>query len=63
MIKVWNACAENYMGDTIEYDLKWYQFKTTIVKCTKVHIKVLKFNLSQKKCWYVQQVCDAIRKT
>ena len=37
------------IGNTIEYDVKSYQVKYTILKCTKVHIKGLKFNSSQKK--------------
>ena len=36
------------IGNTIEYDVKSYQVKITILKCTKVCIKVLKFNRSQK---------------
>ena len=34
--------------NTIEYDVISYQVKTTIVKCTKVRIKLLNFNRSQK---------------
>ena len=33
----------------IEYDIKSYQVKTTIVQCTKLHIEVLECNLSQKE--------------
>ena len=35
MLKVWNTWSEIYMGNTIEYDVKSYEIKTTIVKCTK----------------------------
>ena len=38
--------SEIYIGNIIEYDVKSYQVKTTIVKCTKVRLKVLKFNCS-----------------
>ena len=48
MLRVWNTRVEIYIGNTLEYDVKSFQFKTTIVKYTKVGIKVLKFNLSQK---------------
>ena len=37
-----------YIGNTLEYDLKSYQVKTTIVKYTKVRMKILSFNCSQK---------------
>ena len=49
MLKVWNTWAEIYIGDTIEYDVKSCQVKMAIVKCTKVRIRVLKFNLSYKE--------------
>ena len=49
MIKVSNTQAEIYIGNTIEYDVKSYQVKTTIVKCTNVRLKGLKFNRSQKE--------------
>ena len=48
MLKVWKTRAEIYIGDTIEYDLKSNQLKMTIVKCTKLRIKLLRFNPSQK---------------
>ena len=34
------------IGNNIEYDVKSYQVKKTIVKCTKVRMKGLKFNIS-----------------
>ena len=40
--------AEIYIGNTIEYDVKSYQLKTTIVTWTKVNIKGLNFNRSPK---------------
>ena len=40
--------AEIDIGNIIEYDVKSYRVKTTIVKCTKVRQKGLKFNRSQK---------------
>ena len=49
------------MGNTIEYDVKSYQVKTTILKFTKVQLIGLKLNQSQKMCWYGQQECDAIK--
>ena len=33
---------------TIEYDVKSYQVKTAIVKCTKIKLRVLKFKRSHK---------------
>ena len=44
-----NKRADKYIGNTIEYDVKSCQVKNTMVKYTKVRIKVLKFNSSQKK--------------
>ena len=49
MLKIWKIWAEIYMGNTIEYDVKSCQIKTDIVKFTKVCIKVLNFNRSQKE--------------
>ena len=49
MLKVWNTRSEIDIGNTIDYDVKSCQAKTAIVKYTKVCIKVLKFNRSQKK--------------
>ena len=40
--------SEIDIGNTIWYDVKSYQFKTTLVKYTRVRIKGLKFNSSQK---------------
>ena len=63
MLKVWKTREAFYIGNTIVYDVKSYQVKTTILKCTNVRIKGLKFNWSYKRCWYGEQVCDAIRQT
>ena len=41
--------AEIYIGNTIDYDVKSYQVKTTIVKFKRVQIKGLKFNHYQKE--------------
>ena len=49
MLKVWNARAEIYIGNIIEYDVKLYQVKTNVVKFTKVWLKGLKFKRSQKE--------------
>ena len=35
MLKVWNIWAEIYIDNTIEYDVKSYQVKATIVKYTQ----------------------------
>ena len=35
MLKVWKTRAEIYIGNNIEYDVKSYQVKTTIVKMYK----------------------------
>ena len=40
--------AEIDIGNAIECAVKTYQVKTTIVKCTKVRVKGLKFKRSQK---------------
>ena len=40
--KGWKNRAEIYTGNTIDYDVKPYQVKTTIVNCTGVRLKVLK---------------------
>ena len=48
MLKVWKTRAEFDIGKTIEYDVKSHQFRTTIAKCTKVKLKGLDFNRSQK---------------
>ena len=48
------------IGDTIVYDVKPCQVKTTIVNFTAVQLKGLKiFNISHNICWYSQQVCDS----
>ena len=46
--QVWKTQSEIYIGNTIEYDVKSYQFKRTILKCTEVQLKVLQFKHSQK---------------
>ena len=48
MLKLWKTQSKIDMGNTIEYDVKSYQVKTTIVKCTKVKPIGFKFNRSQK---------------
>ena len=48
MRKVWNPWSEIDIGNTIEYDMKSYQFKTVIVKCRNLRVKGLKLNRSQK---------------
>ena len=48
MLKAWKTQPEMDIGNTIEYDVKSHQVKTTIVKCTKVHIKGVRFNRSYK---------------
>ena len=40
--------SRNYIGNTIEYDMKSYQVKMTIVNFTRFGIKLLKFYRSQK---------------
>ena len=40
--------AEIDINNTIEYDLKSYQVKVTVVKFTKVRLKGLKLNHPQK---------------
>ena len=48
------------IGNTIEYDVKSYQVKTTIVKCTKLkHYWIL--TAHRKRYWYIQRKYDAIR--
>ena len=49
ILKVSKTRATIYIGNTIEYDMKSYQFKRTIVKYTKVLLKGLKFDHSQKE--------------
>ena len=49
MLEVWKTRAEIYIGNTIDYDVKPHQVKTTIVKFRKAHIKILNLNCSQKK--------------
>ena len=55
--------AEVYIGNTIAFDTKSSQVKVTIVKRTKIILKQLSVNRSQKHCWRYQQVCDAIEQT
>ena len=47
------------MGNTIAYDVKSCQDKTTIVNCTEVQLKVFKEKYSENRCLYRWQVCDA----
>ena len=49
MLKMWNTRAEIYIGNNVDYYVKSYQVKTTIVKFTKARIKWLEFNRSQKE--------------
>ena len=53
--------AENNIGNTIEYDVRWYQVKTTIANFTRVVIKEWSLTTHRKRCPYGQQVCDAIK--
>ena len=48
MIKAQKTRSDIDICNTIEYNMKSYQAKTPIVKCTKLRIKWLKFNPSQK---------------
>ena len=50
------------MGNNIEYDMKLYQVKITIFKCTKVRVKLLKLNRSHK-VMLVQTTCMWRNKT
>ena len=46
MLKAGKTRQEIYIGNTIEYDVKSYQVKVTIVKHTKMRVKGLTVNLS-----------------
>ena len=48
MLKAWKTRAEIYLGNTVDYDVKSYQLKMTIVKRANVKLKGLRFNRSQK---------------
>ena len=49
--------------NTMEYDMKLHQVKTTIVNCTDVRLKVLKILTSHiRYIWCSQHVCDANNK-
>ena len=63
MLKVGKTRAGIYIGDNIEYDVKSSQVKVTIVESTKIRVKFLTVNCSQKICLRGQQVCDAIIQT
>ena len=63
MIEAGETRSEIYMGNTIEYDVKSSQIKVLIVKRTKIRVKGLTVNRSQKNCWYGQRVCGAIKQT
>ena len=63
ILKAWNTRAGIDIGNTIGYDMKPYQFKTTIIIYTKVLIKVLNLTVNRKRCWYGQRVCDKINQT
>ena len=60
MLKAVKTQAETYIGDNIEYDVKSFQVKATIVKRTKIWEKGLTVNRSQKNCWHGQWVCDTM---
>ena len=56
-----NTQAEIDESKPIEYDVKSYQVKMTIVKCTKIRLKGLKgFTTHRKTCWYRQHIWYAI---
>ena len=63
MIKAQKTRSDIDICNTIEYNMKSYQAKTPIVKCTKLRIKVLKFNCSKINFLYGQPVCNAIKQT
>ena len=44
----WGTKGEIDISSTIEYYVKSYQIKTTVIKCTKSATNGLKFNQSQK---------------
>ena len=46
---VWKTRENIYMDNTIYYDVKSYQFKTTIVNCTYVQLKGLKILISDTR--------------
>ena len=58
MLKLGKTRAEICIGDTIDYDVKPYQVKVTIVKYTNKQVKGLTVNCSQKNCWHDQRVCQ-----
>ena len=45
----WNTRAEIDIGNTIEYDIKLYQVKMTVVNCTDIWIKGLKTLTAHRK--------------
>ena len=49
MLKVWNTWTYVYIGNTIVYDVKSYQVKTTKLKYTEVRKTVVGFNYSNKE--------------
>ena len=63
MFKVWKYREEIDVVNTIEYDGKSYRVKITMVKCTKVWLKVLKFNRSQKYMLVYPRIMLRIKKT
>ena len=48
ILQGWKTGAEIDIVNTIEYDVKSYQVKATIVKYIKVLLRGLKFNCSHK---------------
>ena len=56
----WNTRAEMDIGNNIEYDVKSYQAKITIVNCTNIRLEVLKMLTAHRRiCWYSWHVSDA----
>ena len=58
MLQSRNTRAQIYIVDTIEYDVKSTQVKLTIVKRTKIRVKLLTVNRSQKNRWRDQRFCQ-----
>ena len=55
----WKTQSEIDIGNTIEYDLKSYQVKTTIVNFTNVQLEGLKTATAHRMvCWYSWHACD-----
>ena len=63
MLKSGKTRSKIYIGYNIEYDVNSSQVKVTIVKRTKIRVKVLPVNLLQKNRWHDQKVCYAMKQT